>query len=467
MIQEESAVRLFRQKAADMTEGPIWRHIINFALPMMVGLVFQQLYNTVDTIIVGQFVGKEALAAVGSTGSIINTLVGFAVGLSSGATVIISQRYGAHDYRTLGKAVHTAIAITFIMSVALTAIGIAIVKPLLRMMSTPADVFDEAQTYLNIYFAGMVGLLMYNMGSGILRAVGDSTRPLYFLICSAVINTVLDLVFVVAFDMGVAGVAWATLIAQAVSAVLVLFVLSRDHAPYGIRWREICLDKEMVKQVCALGLPAGVQQGITSFSNVFVQASINAFGSACMAGWSAYSKLDAFLSIPVQSVALAATTMVGQNVGARKMDRVKSGVRQAQLMGSSVTLSLAVAMVIFAPTLLRLFSTEADVLEYGTWFVRIISPFYMLTCFTQSFAGALRGLGKSQATMYICLFSFVVFRQIYLQTGRLFGSPLLWVTLAYPIGWVAAALLLGFWFYRSLREVETKMAQENAKGSAL
>ncbi len=453
-------MRLGKQKAADMTEGTIWKHLLRFAMPMMVGLLFQQLYNTVDTIIVGQFVGKEALAAVGSTASIINTLVGFAVGLSSGGTVVISQRYGAHDYRALGKAVHTSISLTFIVSVVLSVIGVLIVNPLLRMMSTPADVFDEAHTYLSIYFSGMLGLLMYNMGSGILRAVGDSTRPLYFLVFSAIMNTVLDLVFVVAFDMGVAGVAWATVIAQALSALLVLWTLTRDHAPYGIRWKELCLDREMVKQICNLGLPAGVQQGITSFSNVFVQANINAFGSACMAGWSAYSKLDVFLSVPIQAVSLAATTMVGQNVGAKKIARVKSGVRQAQLMGTGLTMVLALGMVVFAPTLLRMFSTEADVLEYGTWFVRIISPFYILTCFTQSFAGSLRGVGKSQSTMYICLFSYVVFRQFYLLVGRLFGSPLLWVTLAYPMGWVMATTLLGIWFYRAVRELEGKIAQE-------
>lgn len=457
MDRRDAAVRLGRQRAADMTEGPIWRHLIQFALPMLVGLLFQQLYNTVDTIIVGQFVGKEALAAVGSTSPIINTLVGFAVGLASGCTVVISQCYGAHDYRTLGRAVHTTVSLTLIVSLVLSVLGVLIVTPLLNMMSTPEDVFGEAYIYLIIYFSGMLGLLVYNMGSGILRAVGDSTRPLYFLVFSAVVNTVLDLLFVVVFDMGVAGVAWATVIAQALSALLVLWVLTREHAPYGIRWRELCLDGQMVRRVCALGLPAGVQQAVTSFSNVFVQASVNAFGSACMAGWSAYTKLDVFLSVPIQAVSLAATTMVGQNMGAKRMDRVKSGVRQAQLMGVTVTMGLAVLMVLFAPQLLRLFSTDPDVLEYGVWFVRIISPFYILTCYTQTFAGSLRGVGRSQATMYICLFSFVAFRQLYLLVGRPFGSPLLWVTLAYPVGWLMAAVLLGVWFFRALRQLEKKM----------
>ena len=450
---------LFSQKHSDMTQGPITRQIISFAVPMMIGLLFQQLYNAVDSIVVGQFVGKEALAAVGSTGPVINTLVGFAVGLSSGATVAISQSYGAHDYRALGKAVHTSVALTFIMSVVLSVIGVAIVTPLLNMMGTPEDVFSEAHTYLTIYFAGMLGLLVYNMGSGILRAVGDSTRPLYFLIFSAVINTVLDLVFVVLFDMGVAGVAWATLIAQALSGMLVLWVLTRDHAPYGIRWKELGLDREMLKRICALGLPSGIQQAITSFSNVFVQASVNAFGSACMAGWSAYNKLDVFLSVPIQAVSLASTTMVGQNVGAKKFKRVRSGVQTAQWLGISVTMLLAVLMVVFAPTLLRMFSTESDVLEFGVYFVRIISPFYMLMCFTNTFAGALRGVGRSQATMYICLFSFVAFRQFYLLVGKLFGSPLLWVTLAYPVGWLMASVLLGIWYYRALKQTEKQMQE--------
>ncbi len=445
-----------------MTEGPIWRHLIQFALPMMAGLLFQQLYNTVDTIIVGQFVGKAALAAVGSTSPIINTLVGFATGLASGCTVVISQSYGAHDHEALGKAVHTAISLTFLMSVVLSLLGVAIVTPLLRMMGTPEDVFGEAHTYLTIYFSGMLGLLVYNMGSGILRAVGDSTRPLYFLIFSAVVNTVLDLLFVVAFDMGVAGVAWATLIAQALSGVLVLWVLTRDHAPYGIRWKELCLDKTMLRRICNLGLPAGIQQGVISFSNVFVQASVNAFGSACMAGWSAYSKLDVFLSVPIQAVSLASTTMVGQNMGAKKLDRVRSSVRQSQLMGGSVTLLLALVMVAFAPQLMRLFSSEADVLEYGIYFVRLMSPFYLLTCFTQTFAGSLRGIGRAQATMYICLFSYVAFRQLYLLVIRLLGGSILWVALSYPIGWMMATALLGFWFYRSLRQVEKQMQEVNA-----
>ena len=309
--------RKSRRLDSDMTQGSIWRQLIEFSLPMMIGLIFQQLYNTVDTIVVGQFVGKEALAAVGTTSSIINMLVGFAAGLSTGSSVIISQCYGSRDHEGLHKAVHTSISITFILAVAFTALGVLWADTLLRLQSTPEDVFPEAHTYLTIYFSGLLGLLLYNMGSGILRAVGDSRRPLYFLVFSAVINTALDLIFVVVLGMGVEGVAYATIIAQFLSALLTLFVLTRDHAPYGIHWNRLCIDLPTLKRIISIGLPSGIQQAITSFSNVFVQGYINFFGSACMAGWSSYNKLDAFTLIPMQAIAMASTTFVGQNYGAR------------------------------------------------------------------------------------------------------------------------------------------------------
>ena len=276
--------RHIKRADSDMTSGSIWRLLITFALPLAAGLLFQQLYNTVDTIVVGQFVSTQALAAVGSTSSIINMLVGLSAGLSTGASVIISQCYGAHDHRSLHDAVHTTITATFVMSVLCTFLGILIVEPMLAMMSTPPDVMGEARTYLTIYFAGISGLFVYNMGSGILRAVGDSKRPLYFLLFSAVINTTFDLLFVIVFHMGVDGVAYATILAQFLSALLVLFVLTHDHTPYGIHWRDLRLSRGMLRRILAIGLPSGVQQAITAFSNVFVQSYINFFGAACMAG---------------------------------------------------------------------------------------------------------------------------------------------------------------------------------------
>ena len=436
-----------RRLDSDMTQGSIWRQLIEFAIPMIFGLIFQQLYNTVDTIVVGQFVGKEALAAVGTTSSIINTLVGFAAGLSTGASVIISQCYGSHDHKGLHNAVHTSICVTFLLSVAFTAAGILGADTLLRLQSTPEDVFPEAHTYLTIYFSGLLGLLTYNMGSGILRAVGDSRRPLYFLIFSAVINTILDLVFVVLLGMGVEGVAYATIIAQFLSAALTLWVLTRDRAPYGIHWGHLSIDFPTLRRIISIGLPSGIQQAITSFSNVFVQGYINFFGSACMAGWSSYNKLDAFILIPMQAIAMASTTFVGQNFGARQIERARKGVRDAQILSISITILCSIVMVIFARPLATMFSSESEVLDFAQRFITLQAPFYFFMCFNQTFGGALRGIGKSTAPMILMLFSFVLFRQAYLFTMKtFFGNPLTGIALAYPVGWVMCSLTLSIYY---------------------
>ena len=416
---------------------------------MAIGLVFQQLYNTVDTIVVGRFVSKEALAAVGSTSSIINMLVGFCAGLATGASVVISQCYGAHDHQKLHEAVHTTIVVTFILCAVMTALGLLIVEPSLRMMDTPADVLTEAREYLTIYFAGLSGLLLYNMGAGILQAVGDTRRPLYFLCFSAVVNTVLDLVFVIVFHWGVAGVAYATIIAQFLSSLLVMWVLSRGDAPYGIHWNQLRISGEMLRRLLKLGLPAALQQAITSFSNVFVQSYINAFGSSCMAGWSSYAKLDALILIPTQSIAMASTTFVGQNYGARNMPRARKGTNQALVLSLVITAVISAIVMLFARPVLMLFTDDADVLAFGQRFTVIISPFYLLLCFNQIFAGALRGIGIARAPVIVMLGSFVVFRQIYLYINSLLGNSFIGVALAYPVGWLLCSILLTVLYLRS------------------
>lgn len=433
-----------------MTEGVIWRQLLRFSVPMMLGLLFQQLYNTVDTIVVGRFVGKEALAAVGSTSSIINMLVGFCAGLATGASVIISQRYGAHDHKKLHDAVHTTILLTFLISVVATGLGLLIVKPMLRLMATPADVFELARQYLTIYFAGVSGLIIYNMGSGILRAVGDSRRPLYFLLFSAVLNTVFDLLFVIRYHLGVAGVGYATILAQFLSAILVLFVLTHDHAPYGIRWRQLCLRPEALRGIFAIGLPSGLQQAITSFSNVFVQSYINGFGSVCMAGWSTYNKLEPFLVIPLQSIALASTTFVGQNYGAHKLARARQGARQALWLSIAITILMSVGLIICVRPLMSLFTTDEEVIAYGSYFTRLIAPFYFLLCFNQIFAGALRGVGNANMPMFIMLFSFVLFRQLYLLINKQLGNSFFFVSIAYPVGWLVCSILITLCYRRSI-----------------
>jgi len=309
----------------DMTRGSIIRQIVLFALPLMLGNIFQMMYNTVDSIVVGNFVGKEALAAVGSTTMIVNMLVFFFNGFSVGAGVVIAQHFGARDPERLHSAVETTVAVTFVMCALFTGIGVAGVRPMLRLMSTPDDVFEDSVTYLTIYFWGFSGLLIYNTGSGILRAVGDTTRPLMFLALTSILNIILDLAFVIGLKAGIAGVAYATILSQLVSAALVLRLLTNTDDIYKLTWRDLRIELPVLRRIFAVGLPAGIQSVITAFSNVFVQSYINHFGSSCMAGWSCYNKLDQFIMLPMQSTAMAATTFVSQNVGAKQYDRADRG----------------------------------------------------------------------------------------------------------------------------------------------
>ena len=431
-----------RKTDSDMTQGSIWRHLVEFAIPMALGLLFQQLYNTVDTLVVGNFVSKEAQAAVGSTGSIINTVVGFCTGLATGASVIISQRYGAHDDAALRKAVHTTIAVTFLLSALATAGGLLIVDPMLRFMQTPADVWDDARLYLTIYFWGVSGILFYNMGSGILRAVGDSRRPLLFLMLSALLNTVLDLFFVLVLGMKVDGVAMATVLAQVISAAAILFVLTREKAAYGIRWKELRVDRGSLSGILKIGLPSSIQSAITAFSNVFVQSYINAFGSACMAGYSIYNKLDAFVLIPVQALAMSSTTMVGQNWGAKQTARARKSVSTAIWLSLISTALLGIVAFLAAKDLIGLFSPDPEVVSYGVRFIQIVTPFYLTISFNQIYSGALRGIGDATAPTVIMLCSFVVFRQIYLFITKMLNVGFVSVALAYPMGWILCSTLL-------------------------
>ncbi|NLG38178.1 MAG: MATE family efflux transporter, partial [Clostridiales bacterium] len=339
-------VSFFTRKETLMTEGDITRHIVSFAVPLLIGNIFQQLYNTVDMIVVGKFVGKEALAAVGSVAPIINTLIGFFLGLATGASVIISQHYGARDDRGVHLAVHTTIIMTFIACVVLTVSGVLLVPYMLSFMSTPEDVVNEAASYLRIYFSGVTGLLIYNMGAGILRAVGDSRRPLWFLMFSALVNTVLDLVFVISFGWGIAGVAIATVIAQCLSAALVLIVLTRSSGSFQIIWSRIRFNSPMMRKIWRIGMPSALQQAITSFSNVFVQSYVNGFGSACMAGWASYGKIDQFALLPMQAMALSTSTFVGQNLGADNLKRAEAGTK------ISIFMTLAITAVLLAPLML-------------------------------------------------------------------------------------------------------------------
>ena len=437
-----------KSTARDMTSGSIVKQILLFSVPLMLGNIFQMLYNTVDSIVVGNFVGTQALAAVGSTTMIVNMLVFFFNGFSIGACVVIGQYFGARDMEKLHDAVETTMAMTFIFCVLFTLIGVLGVKPMLRFMSVPEDVFEDATVYLRIYFFGLSGLLIYNMGSGILRAVGDTTRPLVFLIITSILNTLLDLLFVIVFHMGIAGVAYATILAQAVSAVLTLILLTRSHDIYRLSWRDLKVDGGLLKRIFSLGLPAGIQSVITAFSNVFVQSYINFFGSACMAGWSCYNKLDSFIMLPLQSMAMAATTFVSQNIGAKQIDRADKGTRTTILMSVTITAVIALFIYIFAGPAIGLFSKDEAVIDFGILFIRANTFFLLFNCVNHVLAGALRGRGDSRGPMIIMISTFVAVRQVYLfiMAHYISNTPRL-IGFGYPVGWMACCVLEVSYYY--------------------
>ena len=436
-----------KRKDVDMTEGSITRHLISFALPLLIGNVFQQLYNTVDTWVVGNYVSNEAFSAVGTVGPVINMLIGFFLGLSSGAGVVISQYYGAKRYDKVHDTVHTAIVLTLVMGVVFTVVGLVMVPAMLSLMNTPGNVLPESTAYLTIYFSGVIGLMVYNMGAGILRAVGDSQRPFYFLVICAVMNTVLDLLFVLAFRMGVEGVALATILSQGISAVLVVITLMRSDACIKLSLRDLKIDWHMLKKVFSVGIPAAIQMAITSFSNVFVQSYINYFGADCMSGWTAYAKVDQLLFLPMQSIALASTTFVGQNLGKNQVERAREGVKISLIIAIASTVVMMIPVLIFASPIVAFFNGKPEVVYYGTILLRWLSPFYVLCCFNQIYAGALRGAGNSRAPMIIMLSSFVLFRQIYLfMMANFICNEIIPIGMSYPAGWLMCSAITTIYY---------------------
>lgn len=439
---------MVHSKTKDMTVGSIPRLILEFALPLMIGNIFQMLYNTVDSIVVGNFVGTQALAAVSSTAMITNMSVFFFNGFSIGATVIIGKYFGAKDHKLLHRAVETTMGATFALCLLFTVFFLAGTDFMLRFMKTPADVFDQAALYLRIYFAGVTGLLLYNMGSGILRAVGDTKRPLYFLVLTSILNIFLDLLFVLAFHWGIAGVAYATILAQFISAGATMAVLLRTRDIYRFSFADLCLDRGLLSQIFRVGLPTAIQSIITSFSNIFVQSYINFFGAIVMAGWGCYNKLDQFIMLPVLSMAMAATTFVAQNMGAHNEKRAIDGTVSSILMSLAITGAIAALLFGFADTSMRLFTGDEPVIKAGVAFIHINIFFMLFNCVNQVLAGALRGRGDSIGPMVIMLLSFVLIRQIYLYLmTRFISNTPLTVGFGYPVGWMTCCVLEVLYFY--------------------
>ena len=448
-----------RGRDVDMTTGNITRHIILFALPLLAGNIFQQLYNMVDTWVVGRFVSNEAYAAVGTIGPVINMLIGFFMGLSSGAGVVISQYYGAGRRDEVQRTVHTAILMTAIFGVLFTGIGLAMTPFMLKLMKTPTDVLPESTAYLQIYFSGILGLMLYNMGAGILRAVGDSKRPFYYLVVCALLNTVLDLLFVIRFRMGVRGVALATILSQGVSAVLVIFTLLRTEECIQLRLRKLRLHWDLLKKIFRVGIPAAIQMAITAFSNIFVQSYINFFGADCMSGWTTYAKVDQLLFLPMQSIALASTTFVGQNLGKNQPDRARRGVKTALILAICATLVLMGPVLYFAPEIVAFFNDKTEVVTYGAMLLRWLSPFYLLCCFNQIYSGALRGAGNSKAPMVIMLSSFVAFRQVYLFLMSRICNEIIPIAMSYPAGWLLCSTLTTIYYHR-VKLTSTRLVED-------
>ena len=436
-----------RRQDVDMTQGNITRHILMFALPLVLGNLFQQMYNLVDTYVVGQYASNEAYAAVGSVGVIVNIFIGLFSGFATGAGVVISQHFGAHDGEKVTKTVHTAALTTLILCPVFTALGLGLTPLMLQWNNTPANVLPESSTYLSVYFWGISGLLIYNMGAGILRAVGDSKRPFYYLVVCACMNAALDIVFVAMLRMGVMGVALATALSQWVSAVLVVIQLLRTSSVVKLNPKALRLHWPFLRQIIRVGVPASVQMSITAFSNVFVQSYINFFREDFMSAWTTYSKVDAILFLPMQSISMAVSTFVGQNLGAGQVDRAKQGVRTG-LVSCMVCTGLGmIPILLFAPNIVRFLNDKPQVVEYGTLLLRVITPFFLVSCFSHLYSGALRGAGNSRAPMIIMLSTFVGARQLYLFIMSRVCNEVVPIALAFPMGWILCSLATTIYYH--------------------
>ena len=397
-----------------MTQGPIWKRITYFALPIFLGNLFQQMYNTADSLIVGNFLGKNALAAVSSTGSLIFMLIGFLSGIAIGAGVVISRYFGGNKLEEMSKAVHTTVAFGLVAGVVMTAVGVGLSPQILRWMDTPENVMYNSQLYLSIYLMGSLGSVMYNVCVGIMQAVGDSRHPLYYLIVSSVVNVVLDLFFIAVLGMGVDGAAWATIIAQYVSAIMCLWRLLRVKDNYRVELRKIRFHWDMLKRVVRFGLPSGVQNSIIAIANVVVQSNINHFGDAAMAGVGAYSKIEGFGFLPITSFTMAMTTFVGQNLGAGQIERTKRGARFGTITSVILAELIGVAVFIFAPQLIAAFDTSPDVIAYGVDKARTSVLFYCLLAFSHAMASILRGAGKAVVPMFVMMICWCIIRVSFL-----------------------------------------------------
>lgn len=438
-----------RSSATLMTTGPIWKRIIAFAVPLFFGNLFQQLYNTADSLIVGNFLGSSALAAVSSSGNLIFLLVGFFNGIAIGSGVVVAKYFGAGKFAMVKRAIHTITAFGLLSGMVLTVVGILAAPQILILMGTPAEVLPNSVTYFRIYFAGSLAFVMYNFLVGILQSVGDSRHPLIYLMISSVINIVLDLILVAGFHFCVGAAALATVISQVISALLCLRQLLKSPADYRLEVKKIRLDGIMLRHIISNGLPAGLQNSIISLANVVVQSNINKFGAMAVAGCGSYSKIEGFGFLPITCFALALTTFIGQNLGAKEYDRAKKGAVFGVVCSLSIAELVGIGIYILSPYLIAGFNDTPQVISYGTAQAHTVTLFYFLLAFSHCMAGILRGAGKSAVPMFVMLICWCIIRVSYITIAVNFIHDIRVIFWAYPITWTLSSITFLIYFLKS------------------
>lgn len=461
--------RLIRQRpdVNGITEGVIWKQLLLFFFPIVLGTFFQQLYNTADAIIVGKFVGKEALAAVGgSTGTLVNLLVGFFVGVASGASVVIAQLFGARRAEDVSRAVHTTIALAIASGALLMVVGLTFADDILHLMGTPDEVMVYAVPYLSIYFMGMIPQLIYNIGSGILRAVGDSRRPMLFLICAAMTNIVLDIIFVLGLNMGVRGAAWATILSQLVSAMMILGSLHRAQPVYRLHFHKLRFHGDMLARIVAIGLPAGLQSVMYSFSNIIIQTGINGFGTDVMAAWTAYGKLDGLFWMVISAFGVSITTFAGQNFGAKLYDRMRRSIRVCLAIAAGATVCMSALVLIIGRPMLGMFTDDPHVLEIGLSIIRLIAPMWICYLCIEILSGAMRGAGDTLMPTLMTLVGVCMLRVFWVTVIVPMRHELSMLLLSYPLTWTLTSILFiiyyrrGNWLKRCMKKQSEREAAQ-------
>ena len=432
-----------------LTEGTIWKKILAFAFPLFLGNVFQQLYNMADSLIVGNFINSDALAAVSSSGSVIFLLVGFFGGISVGAGVVIARYFGARETDKVQLAVHTAVAFGIASGIILTIVGVLLTPKILILMGTPADVLPNSILYFRIYFCGSLAFVLYNIFVGILQATGDSRHPLMYLIISSVTNIVLDLLFVAVLHLGVGSAAAATIISQFISAALCFYRLTHIDAEYRIRVRSIRFDIYMLKQIIRNGIPTGIQNSVIALANIVVQSNINAFGKMAVAGCGSYSKIEGFGFLPITCFSMALTTFISQNLGARQYDRAKKGARFGILCSVITAEIIGILIYIFSPVLISAFNSEPEVVAYGVIQARTVTLFYFLLSYSHCLAGIFRGAGRSTVPMIVMLICWCVIRVTYITIIVRYIPVINVIFWAYPLTWFLSSIIFTIFYFKS------------------